>query len=178
MALSTRSRKMNAQEKKEHLLEEAEQIVVLAVDVSAHFDGRLQLEQDGLRHEHVPRVDAQVFDFVLRQLDLFLKGGVEFVGCWGCRCLRYECRGVRKKIGKETARRANWGKIKKLATKNLFLENGLREVYIDKQAPALRHASIMCMRTNLFAGPGPSHPEEFFDDRVDGNSITRGRHGE
>jgi len=57
-----------------HSLEEAEQIVVLAVDVAAHFDGGFQLQQDGLGHKHVPRVDAQVFDFVLRQLHLFFTG--------------------------------------------------------------------------------------------------------
>ena len=70
----TQRRRIRKKRANSHSLEEAEQIVVLAVDVAAHFDGGFQLQQDGLGHKHVPRVDAQVFDFVLRQLHLFFTG--------------------------------------------------------------------------------------------------------
>ena len=47
------------------VLEEAEEVVVLPVDVPADLDGRLELQQVGLRHEGLLGSQTQQPDFVL-----------------------------------------------------------------------------------------------------------------
>lgn len=49
-------------------LEQPQQVVVLAVDVAAYFQRRLEFQERGLRQEHVHRHQAQGADFVLGQL--------------------------------------------------------------------------------------------------------------
>lgn len=52
------------------ILKEAQQVVVLAVDVAAHLDGRVEFEERHLRQEDVARLDAQVPDLVLTEVHL------------------------------------------------------------------------------------------------------------
>ncbi len=49
------------------LLEESKKIVVLAVNVATDLDRRLQLQENRLRHEHIPRIYAQVLYLILCQ---------------------------------------------------------------------------------------------------------------
>ncbi len=49
----------------------AVQIVILAVYVSADLDGRLELEQDGLRHEYLSGPNTQHPDLVVLERYLF-----------------------------------------------------------------------------------------------------------
>lgn len=51
------------------VLEEAQQVRVLPVDVAADLDRRLELEQVGLAHEHLPRSHAQGADLGLGEGD-------------------------------------------------------------------------------------------------------------
>ena len=52
----------------------AEQVLILAVDVAADVDGRLQLQEHGLLQEDVTRLLTQLTDVGLRQLHLERKG--------------------------------------------------------------------------------------------------------
>ena len=47
------------------VLEETQQVVELAVDVSANVDGGLEFQEDGLGHEDQSRLLAQPLDFLL-----------------------------------------------------------------------------------------------------------------
>ena len=55
------------------VFEQAEQIVVLAVDVTTDLDGCLQLEEDGLGDEDLSGSSAQELDFVLGKLNLLAR---------------------------------------------------------------------------------------------------------
>lgn len=55
------------------VFEQAEQIVVLAVDVTTDLDGCLQLEEDGLGDEDLSGGSAQELDLVLGELDLLAR---------------------------------------------------------------------------------------------------------
>ena len=55
------------------VLEKAEQVVVLAVDIATDFDGGFQLDEDGLRHEHVFGLHAQFFDVGLWEVHLLTR---------------------------------------------------------------------------------------------------------
>ena len=50
------------------VLEQSEQIIVLSMNVSHDFDGRLQFEQDGLRDENLARLEAQTADLTFGQV--------------------------------------------------------------------------------------------------------------
>mmetsp|Transcript_13966 Transcript_13966/g.55101 ORF Transcript_13966/g.55101 Transcript_13966/m.55101 type:complete len:212 (+) Transcript_13966:662-1297(+) len=50
------------------VLEEAQQVEVLTVDVSANLDGGLELQQDRLAHEHLPGAKAERADLLLGEL--------------------------------------------------------------------------------------------------------------
>lgn len=50
------------------VLKHAEQVVVLAVRVTADAQRRLELQQDGLGEEHLARLDAQAANLSLRQV--------------------------------------------------------------------------------------------------------------
>jgi len=52
------------------VLEEAQKVVVLPVNVSANLDGGLKLEEDGLADENLTGLGAQELDFVLGQVHL------------------------------------------------------------------------------------------------------------
>ena len=52
------------------VLEQAEEVVVLAVDVAADLDGRLEFEEDGLVDEDLAGLGAEELDLKLLQLDL------------------------------------------------------------------------------------------------------------
>lgn len=49
------------------LLEESKKIVILAVNIATDLDRRLQLQENRLRHEHIPCIDAQVLNLILCQ---------------------------------------------------------------------------------------------------------------
>ena len=52
------------------VLEEAQKVVVLPVNVSANLDGGLKLEEDGLADENLTGLGAQELDLVLSQVHL------------------------------------------------------------------------------------------------------------
>ena len=52
------------------VFEEAEEVEVLTVDVTANFDGGLQLQKGGLAHEDLTALESEVLYVVLSQLDL------------------------------------------------------------------------------------------------------------
>ena len=54
--------------RKAAVLEHAQQVVVLAVDVAADLDRRLELEERGLRDQHLLRLGDDELDLVGRQL--------------------------------------------------------------------------------------------------------------
>mmetsp|Transcript_9813 Transcript_9813/g.28087 ORF Transcript_9813/g.28087 Transcript_9813/m.28087 type:complete len:237 (+) Transcript_9813:892-1602(+) len=58
------------------VLEQAQQVAVLAVDVPANLNGCLQLQQVGLAHEDLLGGDAQLPDLLLRELDLLARAPV------------------------------------------------------------------------------------------------------
>ena len=55
------------------VLKESEEVVVLAVDVAADLDGGLELEEDGLGDEDLPRPETEEADFVLCEGDLLAR---------------------------------------------------------------------------------------------------------
>ena len=57
------------------VLEEPQEVVVLAVDVAADLERRLQLQEDGLGQEDLPRLEAEAADLVLRQLHVLAGAG-------------------------------------------------------------------------------------------------------
>jgi hypothetical protein len=50
------------------IFEESQQVIVLAMDIPADFDGGLQLQQAGLVDEDLSALDDQPFDFILCQV--------------------------------------------------------------------------------------------------------------
>ncbi len=57
------------------VLEEPQEVVVLPVDVAADLERRLQLQEDGLGQEDLPRLEAEAADLVLRQLHVLAGAG-------------------------------------------------------------------------------------------------------
>ena len=57
------------------IFEEAEEIVVLAVDVTADFDGGFKLEEGGLRHDDLAGLEGEIFDIIFGELDLLAGTG-------------------------------------------------------------------------------------------------------
>jgi hypothetical protein len=47
------------------ILKQTQQIIVLTVDISTDFEWSFQLQQDGLREENLPRLQAQASDLIL-----------------------------------------------------------------------------------------------------------------
>mmetsp|Transcript_9142 Transcript_9142/g.19171 ORF Transcript_9142/g.19171 Transcript_9142/m.19171 type:complete len:375 (+) Transcript_9142:761-1885(+) len=57
------------------VFEEAQQVVVLAVDVAADLDGGFELQEHGLRDEEVAGAEAEHFDFGFREVHLLAGAG-------------------------------------------------------------------------------------------------------
>jgi len=55
---------------KSSVLEQAEEIIILSVDVPADLDGRFEFEQDGLCHEELPGLCAQSANLCFGELHL------------------------------------------------------------------------------------------------------------
>jgi hypothetical protein len=98
------------------VLEESQQVVVLAVDVAADLDGSFELEQNGLRNEDFTGLGAEVADLRLEELDLLAGAAasdleqpidyrVEIDLVLVC-----HCRGLsRREVGRECVRRVGGG---------------------------------------------------------------------
>lgn len=57
------------------IFKETEEVVVLAVDISADLDGGLELKEHGLRDEEIAGAEAEHFDFGFGEVDLFAGAG-------------------------------------------------------------------------------------------------------